>query len=125
MKDYIEKALRTESQDWEMIKARMSNINVLRLDHAADGLCTEAGEFKDTLKKWKYYGKPLDYTNLMEELGDMLWYVAIACKALGIDFEYLQLTNIAKLKERYPDKFDGSKATDRDIEKELSVFNNE
>lgn len=45
------------------------------LDHFLDGLCTEAGELLNCFKK-KWHGKGLDEVNVVEEIGDIAWYVA-------------------------------------------------
>lgn len=120
--DYIKEALRTESvktvlsADWNNSRGEWSMKN--RLLHAAMGMATEAGEFLDALKKHLFYGKPLDTTNLKEEIGDQLWYLAIACDALGTDFETEMKRNIAKLRTRYPDKFTSENAIDRNVTSE-------
>ena len=75
------------------------------LQHAAYGLATETGEFIDPVKKHQFYGKPLDTENLIEELGDILWYAALACDSLQISMEDVAIRNIEKLTKRYPDKF--------------------
>lgn len=49
----------------------------LDLLHCATGLVTESAELVDAIKKHVFYGKPLDVVNIKEELGDLLWYVAI------------------------------------------------
>jgi NTP pyrophosphatase (non-canonical NTP hydrolase) len=50
--------------------------------HATTGGLTEiGGEFCDALKAHLFYGKPLDYVNLGEEIGDSWWYLAIAAAA--------------------------------------------
>lgn len=93
----------------------------IRLFHAALGLSTEVGEFNDMLKKWIYYQQELDQTNLEEELGDILWYVALACNALEVSLEDVMEKNIAKLKARYPGKYTDFLAAeenrDRDAER--------
>lgn len=94
----------------------------LRLDHAVDGICTEAGELKDILKKRKYYDKPIDKVNAKEEIGDILWYVNLMCRVLGTSIEVELERNHAKLLARYPDKFSQDKALNRDLEKERSVL---
>ena len=88
------------------------------------GLVTEAGEFQDMLKKHVFYGKPLDEVNLKEEIGDLLWYCAIALEALDTDFEAVMETNINKLKARYPEKFTEDKAENRDLVKEREILEN-
>jgi NTP pyrophosphatase (non-canonical NTP hydrolase) len=122
-KEYIENVLKTESNDFDKIGERLDNIKTERLLHAGIGLVTEAGEFIDMLKKHIFYGKLLDFVNLKEELGDLLWYVAIAAHELGeASFEGIMETNIAKLKARYGDKFGETQAENRDLVKEREIL---
>lgn len=92
------------------------------LIHAGIGLCTESAEFLDALKKFMFYGKPIDKVNLREELGDLTWYMAMALRALDTDFETVMTTNLNKLKVRYPDKFNYENAEIRDLQKERETL---
>jgi NTP pyrophosphatase (non-canonical NTP hydrolase) len=83
------------------------------LMHSAFGLSGEAGEFADAVKKCLVYGKPLDKANAFEELGDILWYVALACETLGVDMSEIAQQNISKLKLRYPEKYSDALAIER------------
>jgi NTP pyrophosphatase (non-canonical NTP hydrolase) len=117
MNDFIKLAIRTESTKMPIICNRdaFDDITDNRLLHAAMGLSTEANEFLDPLKKHLFYGKPLDLINLKEELGDMLWYMAIAMDALDTTFEVEMERVINKLRIRYPDKFTEHDAINRDL----------
>jgi NTP pyrophosphatase (non-canonical NTP hydrolase) len=95
------------------------------LMHAAAGVCTEGGELMDVFKKFHFYGKPIDWTNVEEEIGDVLWYLALACRASGTTLEAVAEKNIAKLKARYPDKFTNFRAINRDLEAERKILENE
>lgn len=119
---YQADAYRTEALIDEAMIARSSNPELIRLEHAAYGLAGEVGEFIDQLKKHKYYGKSLDYVNLEEEIGDCMWYIALACNALGVDLQKVMDTNIAKLKVRFADKFTQAEAITRDIAAERQVL---
>lgn len=119
LQQYVIDACRTEC-GYDDSAERISN--KMDLLHAAMGICTEAGELQDQLKRYIFYGKQLDVVNLEEELGDICWYVAILCKALGVDWENALKKNIAKLKARYPDKFTEHHAVNRDLEAERSVL---
>ena len=90
--------------------------------HAAMGICTEAGEFMDAMKKCFAYGKVFDETNLQEELGDLMWYIALACHTLNVPLSYIMELNINKLKLRYPEKFSTEKALNRDLAAERVVL---
>ena len=83
------------------------------LIHAALGLASEAGEFADAIKKSFAYEKELDVENLVEELGDLLWFVALACKALNVPMDAVAVGNVAKLYKRYPEKFTNEAAHER------------
>src|SRR5687767_705976 len=104
-KTYQSDATVTDLMDYGPVLERLQNIKTVRLLHAGMGLCTEAGEFLDMLKKHILYGKPLDEVNLKEELGDKLWYTALALDELKTTFEEVMDVNIAKLRARYPNKF--------------------
>lgn len=134
--------------------------------HAKLGIITEVGEIADAYKKHLIYGKPLDVTNIMEEIGDLAWYVALEfmneklapyaltaidlhmndtrqslleelsraaaystgmpynlilnlirklCLMEGIDFMTCLGRNIAKLAERYGDKYSDEAALVRNL----------
>ncbi len=83
------------------------------LMHAAFGLAGEAGEFCDAIKKSLVYDRELDRENCIEELGDILWYVALACAALEVSMEDVASKNIEKLRKRYPEKYTDALAAAR------------
>lgn len=91
----------------------------VRLLHGAMGICTEAGELQDSLKKYIFYGKGVDRLNVLEELGDLLWYIAEIANALGAPLRKIMEMNIDKLAERYPDKFTEVDALERNLDAEL------
>ena len=69
------------------------------------GLCGESGEAIDIVKKWFAHGHELDKAHLVEELGDVAWYLAEAATALEVPLEDILQANLDKLKSRYPDGF--------------------
>lgn len=115
--DFIEQALRTESDVVPTLTP-----DGFRLLHAAMGMTTEAGEFMDALKKSFFYNRALDRTNLLEELGDILWYMAIALDALDSDFAAEADRVIRKLRTRFPEKFNTVDANIRDLDAERQVL---
>ena len=79
--------------------------NIHRLLTAAVGVSAEGGEFMEIVKKMVFQGKPWNDDNrehLIIELGDVMWYVANACIALGVDFDDVVKGNVKKLEKRYP-----------------------
>lgn len=69
------------------------------------GLCGEAGEAIDLVKKHLAQGHPLDREKLALELGDVAWYLAETAQAIGYSLEEILALNIDKLRRRYPDGF--------------------
>ena len=76
-----------------------------RLLTASVGMCAEAGEFTEVVKKIVFQGKPVNKENLFHlkrELGDIMWYVAQACIGLDISLDEVLEMNVEKLVARYP-----------------------
>lgn len=71
------------------------------LIHMALGMAGEAGELVDAIKKHAIYCKPLDSENIIEELGDLEWYMQGLRAALCITREEVLEANIKKLRKRY------------------------
>lgn len=119
--EYIEEALSTKSDKFyaPILIETPADVDAL---HAAMGIATEAGEFLDPFKKAYFYGKPIDFTNLDEEVGDLLWYIAIYLNARSLSFENVMQRNINKLRTRYPEKFKAADAINRDLNAERAVL---
>lgn len=77
------------------------------------GLCGEAGEAIDIVKKWLAQGHELDKEHLIKELGDIAWYLAETATALEVSLEEVLQRNIDKLKKRYPEGFDAHQSQHR------------
>lgn len=101
----------------EYQKAALRTAGTNRVDdlliNGAMGLCGEAGEFMDIIKKWMFQGHPLNGEHLIKELGDVAWYLAIAATGSGVTLEYVMKENIEKLKARYPEGFDAEHSMNR------------
>jgi NTP pyrophosphatase (non-canonical NTP hydrolase) len=69
--------------------------------HMAVGISGEAGELLDAVKKATIYNKPLDRENVIEELGDLEFYMEGLRAKLGITREETLVANINKLSKRY------------------------
>ncbi len=78
------------------------------------GLCGEAGEAIDIVKKHLAQGHELDREHLIGELGDIAWYLAETAMALDVDLEEVLRRNIEKLKKRYPEGFDQERSVHRE-----------
>ena len=78
------------------------------------GLNGEAGECIDIVKKHLFQGHPLDTDKLVDELGDVLWYVAITADGIGVPLEDIMQHNIDKLRKRFPEGFDAERSIHRE-----------
>jgi len=109
---------------WEYQKAAQRTANqaisdVEKLINGVMGLCGEAGECIDLVKKMLYQGHDKRETmdKLAEELGDVMWYAAETAEAIGVTLDRVMLENIAKLEARYPGGFDPERSRNREEEK--------
>jgi len=66
------------------------------------GLSSEVGEIQDLLLKSIRNRTRVDWIDLLEELGDLFWYMAAIANERGIRMEDILDFNINKLKDRYP-----------------------
>ena len=68
------------------------------------GLCGEAGEVAEKLKKIirdkEGVVSPSDIDEIEKELGDVMWYIAAICHELDITMNEVIDANVAKLKSR-------------------------
>ena len=69
--------------------------------HAVAGVCGESGELLDAVKKYWAYNKPLDRENLIEELGDIEFYLEALRQKCSVTREQTLEANMAKLAKRY------------------------
>ncbi|KKN70626.1 hypothetical protein LCGC14_0428990 [marine sediment metagenome] len=129
--EYQKLAGRTECNQRDA-RVRMDTFSLtsIRLNHAALGLTGEVGELCSAIEKWIYYGQGLDRINLIEELGDCLWYIALTCNVIGVDLGSVMEANISKLCKWYPEKYTDRQAAeenrDRQAErKQLEEFREE
>ena len=78
------------------------------------GISGEGGEVADHVKKFLAQGHELSREHLAEELGDVLYYVAMTALAVGYKLDDVMAMNIEKLKRRYPDGFCVDRSVNRD-----------
>lgn len=69
--------------------------------HMAMGVSGEAGELLDAVKKFTIYNKPLDRINLIEEMGDIEFFMEGLRQITGITREETLERTIDKLSVRY------------------------
>ncbi|MCF0227778.1 MAG: nucleoside triphosphate pyrophosphohydrolase family protein [Malacoplasma sp.] len=85
-----------EYQDFCKKEVKNSKLEVMAL-----GLAGESGEVCDIVKKAYRDNKPIDLPHIMEEIGDVCWYVANLCSHFNVDMEYMLSKNVEKLTARY------------------------
>lgn len=71
--------------------------------HMALGLAGETGELVDAIKKHTIYDQDLSMLHIIEELGDIEFYLEGFRQALGVCRYDSLAANIEKLSQRYPD----------------------
>lgn len=82
--------------------------------HYAVGISGEAGELLDAVKKFVIYNKELDLVNVVEELGDLEFFLEALRARLGISRESTIMDNKRKLFKRYSSgKYSDKQAQER------------
>jgi NTP pyrophosphatase (non-canonical NTP hydrolase) len=114
-----------ENKDFVKLAERMADPINLRLMHASVGVGTEAGELQDLFKKKVIYGKEVEVSKFVDEIGDLLWYLGVACNTLGVSFDEVMEKNWKKLSTRYGDKFSEAAAINKNKEAEWTAMNND
>lgn len=69
------------------------------------GLAGESGEVVDDIKKKYFHGRTIDPDHTIEELGDVMWYVANIATQLGVTLDEVIERNADKLCVRYPQMY--------------------
>ena len=82
--------------------------------HMALGIAGETGELIDAVKKWAIYGKPIDIANVVEELGDLEFYLEGLRQCIGLSRNDTLRENVLKLSKRYSaDRYSDRQAQQR------------
>jgi len=87
-------------KDGEDIRVAIRAIDCHYL-HMLIGLSGEVGELQGAFKKHVMYDKPLDLANVIEELGDIEFYLEGLRQSLGVTRVEILAANINKLEKRY------------------------
>lgn len=105
-----------ELNEYQKLADRTSNPALTHWQYVQNGcygMCGEAGECIDILKKVMFQGHNFDPERLIDELGDVLWYIAQTATGLGVTLEDVASGNVRKLKKRYPYKFTAEQSIHR------------
>lgn len=106
------------ANEYQALAMRTSNKTLSTRDHILNGvlgLCGEAGEVADSVKKAYMQGHVIDAEHIAEELGDVCWYIAEAATAIGYTIDEILEKNVAKLKKRYPAGFEAARSIHREV----------
>lgn len=102
--EYQQKAMRTA--------AGLSEMDLLI--NGVMGLNGEAGECIDLVKKALFQGHILNREKLIDELSDVMWYVAITAHGINVTLDEIMQHNIDKLLKRYPNGFEAKRSVNRE-----------
>ncbi len=106
------------ANEYQHLAMRTATHKCYDLANAALGLTGEAGEVADIIKKHLYQGHDLYPSEVIEELGDVLWYVALMADYFNVTLGFVMQQNITKLKARYPEGFDPVRSVNREEKEE-------
>ena len=108
----------------DFVASRTKELGSLKMNllHAAVGISGEAGELLDVCKKMWVYEQSIGtlnkegkshHKNLIEELGDVMFYVQMMCNHIGIELEEVVALNKEKLMKRYQQRYSDADAAAR------------
>ena len=103
LNEYQQKAART-------INGKLDNTDLVK--HSLLGLASEVGETCGIFQK-EYQGHAVKLEKVVEEIGDIFWFAAELCTALGISMDEVAERNINKLFGRYKNGFTESESVNR------------
>jgi NTP pyrophosphatase (non-canonical NTP hydrolase) len=92
--------------DYQQAALRTANPSLDERDRLIDataGLAEEAAEVLGLVRKRLFQQRDVADAKLTEELGDVLWCLAVTASTLGVPLSTIADHNIAKLKARHPD----------------------
>ena len=90
--------------------------------HAIIGVRTEAQELIELLNLSLVDRSRLDPDEVLDELGDVLWYAALLAASQGSTLSEAMRRNVAKLRKRFPDRFSGQLAIAPDKRREAEAM---
>lgn len=93
-----------EYQKEALVTAVFTDDEFRDLAHWVFGVSGEAGEIAEKIKKIvrdkSGYPDDEDKRELVKEMGDVLWYLAVLAEHLGVSFDEVGKQNISKLRDR-------------------------
>ncbi len=102
---------------WDKGEEHGEEMQVARLLTAVIGMMAESGEFAEIVKKKVFQAdtrfSDSEIYHMKRELGDVLWYWAQGCLALGFTPSQVIEENIKKLEARYPNGFEVARSENR------------
>lgn len=96
------------------VAEEIAQTGVLPLERISAGMMREAGGVADIIKKIIFHARPELRAKLINEIGDVFWYLALLMSVLGISLVEVLEANIAKLRKRYPDGFSAERSIHRE-----------
>lgn len=107
-KEFVKSKMKSGEDILETLTPEKANII-----HMGMGVVGEAGELIDAIKKYTMYNKPIDLVNVIEELGDIEFYLEGLRQVLNLNREEIIAHNIAKLDIRYANGYSDKAAQER------------
>ena len=102
--EYQELARRTQNAKLACVERRL---------HALHGIAAEAGEINGRYQK-TYQGHALDVDKVIDEMGDLMWFISELADVLRVSLDNIAEHNVAKLRKRYPDGFSENRSVYRE-----------
>lgn len=123
-----QKSFEESGEEFNIFDEEPYDIEFKKVDTFCQDLVVTAGELMDIVKRSFYYGKG-ELTPQINDLPCLFMKIFKICQSLAIllnaDIEKVMKTNLEKLQQRFPDKFNTDKVFNRDLEKEREILENQ
>lgn len=101
---------------YQILARRTQNHELSSVDkelHALHGLASEVGEIHAIFQK-SYQGHPVKIEQIVDELGDLLWFAAELADRFDVRLSSVAVHNVEKLEKRYPEGFTAERSINRE-----------
>ncbi|MPW25992.1 nucleotide pyrophosphohydrolase [Alkalibaculum sp. M08DMB] len=94
-----------KANQYQLLAMKTANPTNNKLLNSALGLCQESGEVAKIIKAYEFQGDELNKESVMNELGEMCWFIVLMCTNLRISFDEVLEMNIRNLIKKHPKDF--------------------
>lgn len=104
---YQKESIKTtvDLDSFEQRKCNSEDVLKAHLLNASVGISVESTEVLQHIQRYVFCGKSLDKDHVLDECGDVLWYINYILSKLGLSLEECMKQSLIKVSKKYPERF--------------------